>query len=167
MLWNLSLSAQGQWNKSMTWAEAIKKSYLAAVKESTASCSRAGLLIFTFFSGLNHCISWHTFSKHQSVRKLLFLSAARSLLADLIPSFHLRLSPSEMELCHLVGYQCRIKNYFQKTITQWSIHLLLKKHSGLLKLYVMQRPTLLEEGCKQNRQIKTFFVNMVTLSIIF
>lgn len=66
------------------------------------------------FSGLN-CISWHTLSKYQSVRKMLFLSASGSLQADLIPSFHLRLSPSEMELCHLLGHQCRIKNYFQKT----------------------------------------------------
>lgn len=170
MLWNLSLSAQGQWNKSMTWAEAIKKSYLAPVKESTACCTTTGLLIFTFFSGLNHCISWHTFSKYQPVRKLLILSAACSLLTDVIPSFHLRLSLSEMELCHLVGYQCRIKNYFQKKVTQKKIvehSFTLKNAFRIVKGLCYAKTHSPGEGMEIKQAIKSFFVNMITHSIIF
>lgn len=119
-------------------------------KSCVLQCSRFFNLLI--FSRLNHCIPWHTLSKYQSVRKLQVLSAACSLPADLIPLFHLRLPPSEMELCHLLGHQSRIKNDFQKTESNTEEKLehsftLLQRHSGPLGVYVMQRPTLLEKGC--------------------
>lgn len=103
------------------------------------------------FSGPNDCISWDTLSEHQSARKLQVLSAAFSLPADLIPPFHLSLSPSEMELCHLLGHQ-RIKNDFQKpkshTERKWERSFtLLRRHSGSSEVYVIQRPTVLEKRC--------------------
>lgn len=85
-------------------------------KSCVLQCSRFFNLLI--FSRLNHCISWHTLSKYQSVRKLQVLSAACSLPADLIPLFHLRLPPSEMELCHLLGHKSRIKKWLPKTRKQ-------------------------------------------------
>lgn len=118
------------------------------------SCMMQHSRIFNLsvFSGPNDRISWHTLSEYQSVRKLQVLSAACSLPADLIPPFHLSLSPSEMELCHLLGHQSRIKSDFQKpeshTERKWEHPFtLLQRNSGLSEVYVTQRPTVLEKGC--------------------
>lgn len=143
-------------------------------KSCMLQCSR--FLIFSFFSGLNHCISWHTLSKYQSFRKLQVLSAACFLPADLIPPFHLRLSPSEMELCHLLGRWSRIKNYFQKPECNTEekkkekkiehSFALLQRHSGLLEVYAIWRSTLLERDAHKKGQIGSSLVNMSAHCII-